>query len=162
MVITRYRPSTVTLALAFWPPSAVAVTVTTVAFVTLGATSTQLFSILAIVPAVVWQVTACEQVSGWTLVRNSNCAWLGKVTAVGTITTLQADIANKISNKIALPLFFYAASLRASSGSKLNSTLILAPQLRHRIINRYPSNGRNSADSGNPPRGCLQARHFQG
>src|SRR5437868_13781377 len=116
MVITRYRPSTVTLALAFWPCSAVAVTVTTVAFVTLGATSTQLFSILAIVPAVVAHLTSWEQVAtGWTLVRNWNWAWLGRVTAVGTITTLQADTANKISNNIALPLFFYAASLRAKA-----------------------------------------------
>src|SRR5205807_3503126 len=81
VVAHDFSGSTVTLALAFCPFSPVAVTVTTVACVTLGATSTQLFSILAIVPAVVLQVTAWEQVAtGWTLVRNSNWAWLGKVT----------------------------------------------------------------------------------
>src|SRR5437588_12918628 len=86
-----FSGSTVTLALAFCPDSAVAVTVTTVVLRTLGATSTQLFSILATVPFVVWQVTAWEQVAtGWTLVRNWNCACEGKVTAVGTITSLQA------------------------------------------------------------------------
>src|SRR5205807_793900 len=65
--------STVTLALAFCPFSPTAVTVTTVVLRTLGATNMQVSAV--IVPAVVLQVTACEHVwTGWTLVRNWNCA----------------------------------------------------------------------------------------